>query len=133
MNVAVGADNGAQFHAPFATRLLRQHRINRLDALKQHARIEMRNLDDSWLSGRFNWRLWRMRPAGFAADIYTSGAAWTIVSKILVRIEFHKRADWTVSFNRMLIHAVCWRVKRKPQILNRPQTNSVNQHPVEAD
>src|SRR6266567_6907721 len=118
MNVAVGADNGAQFHAPFATRLLRQHRINRLDALKQHARIEMRNLDDSRPSGRFNGWLWRVRPAGFVADIYTSGAAWTIVQEILVRIEFHERADWIVSFNRMVIHAVCWRVKRKPQIRN---------------
>jgi len=34
------------------------------------------------------------------------------------RIEFDVRTDRGFIFNRMVIHTVCWRVKRKPSVRN---------------
>src|SRR5215469_7444256 len=57
---AVRCDSGVQFYTPFLVNLFRQIRINRLNAVNQHRRVEARPAHDRWpwdalLDGWWRW------------------------------------------------------------------------------
>jgi len=56
---AVGCNPGMQFYTPFLVHLFRQNRIEGVNAVNQHGRVEVRHTHDRWtgdvLLGRRRW------------------------------------------------------------------------------
>src|SRR5260370_31330979 len=62
LNVAVGTDDSAQFHASLAVDLSRQRRISGLDTAEQHAGLKLSLVDDLRSRWRSRLHFWRTRP-----------------------------------------------------------------------